>query len=146
MLHHIHLGAKGKGPRKKQSKLGQGEKGSKEISLAWPQEPAAEELGKGKKQVPLWEGSHAESGNRLHIGTKKDRHLLMVLYEDGKHSLCNRIDVCGATPDRRKGRKGKDPMVHAVQKAQDKIQLCYTCVVQRNFTTCCCKCFAHSPA
>ena len=43
-----------------------------------------------------WQGVHTNSQNKLHLQVRKDRNPLMVLFENGKHILCCRIDRCGA--------------------------------------------------
>ena len=50
-------------------------------------------------QTALWKGVHAATGHKLRISTRRDREFLMVLYENGRQVLCNRIDACGAIVD-----------------------------------------------
>jgi hypothetical protein len=72
--------------------------GGQFISLTWPQAAA----GKGevkRRGKPLWEGVHKTSKQRMYIATKQDHYLLMVLYENGRNSLSQRIDACGAIAD-----------------------------------------------
>jgi hypothetical protein len=67
--------------------------------LPWPQAAEAAGVAKvsKKRDPPKWEGVHKASGKRLALTCRQDRELLMVLTEEGKYVMCQRIDVCGAT-------------------------------------------------
>ena len=56
-------------------------------------------MGKGKKRGPRaqipWESVHAETKDRLHLAFRKDRSLLLILFQAGRHILCARVDKCG---------------------------------------------------
>jgi hypothetical protein len=53
----------------------------------------------GKKRGPKvtipWESVHAETKDRLHLAYRKDRSLLLILFQAGRHILCARVDKCG---------------------------------------------------
>jgi hypothetical protein len=66
--------------------------------LPWPQADEAAGVGRvsKKRDPPKWEGVRKSSGKRLALTLRQDREQLMVLTEDGKYVMCQRIDVCGA--------------------------------------------------
>ena len=68
--------------------------GIKHLNLQWPQAKPDED-----EKNCLWQSTHKATGKRLHLSTRKDRHMLMVLYEGGKYLTSQRIDVCGAMAD-----------------------------------------------
>ena len=68
--------------------------GIKHSNPQWPQAKPDED-----ENNCLWQSTHKATGKRLHLSTRKDRHMLMVLYEDGKYLTSQRIDVCGAMAD-----------------------------------------------
>jgi len=81
---NVHLGAKGRG---------------KGYNTSTCNDPTGAKGSRKKRQPPAWTGIHKPSGEKLKLVIRQDRHQLMVLLQEGRHLLCNRIDTCGVIAD-----------------------------------------------